>query len=296
MPAGAVPGLGQRAEVALLGAVGAHRLAAVSRRAGDVVQQRGQLPAGTETGRIRHLDPFQTSENRPRGSLPTARQAFTREQATASSMLPSAAGAGTGWTFHPEPFHRSASGRGAARPLANEPTAVHALVPEHATADSPLVVAPAGTGTLACAQPLPFQRSATGTELTSPDGLLPTPAHQRAEPARHPRRCQHRPVRPAPPAQSSRDPFQVSANSPKPRGKSLPATATARRRRRARHGTKPLISGPGRTGGGACIRHAGLPDAAAAIAGCGTGTRHRAGRQPGRRREHARCPDPHQPP
>jgi hypothetical protein len=139
-------------------------------------------------------------------------------------MLPSAAGAGTGWTFHAEPFHRSASGRGAPRPLANEPTAVHALVPEHATADSPLVVAPAGTGTLACAQPLPFQRSATGTELTSPDGLLPTPAHHRAD--RHATPSTSAPACPPGTARTvHRDPFQVSANSPKPRGKSLIATA-----------------------------------------------------------------------
>ena len=60
--------------------------------------------AGTGTGRTTHDEPFQTSENRPLLSLPTARQASAAGQATAASSLPPAAGTGTRWVFHAEPF------------------------------------------------------------------------------------------------------------------------------------------------------------------------------------------------
>ena len=119
-------------------------------------------PAGTWTGRVTHDEPFQTSENRPVPSLPTARQAPAVGQATADSRPPPPAGMGTGWMLHAEPFQRSASSLGVPVPIADEPTAVHAAVPEHATAARSLVVAPTGTGGLTCVQELPFQRSATG--------------------------------------------------------------------------------------------------------------------------------------
>ena len=130
-------------------------------------------PAGTGTGRITHDVPFQTSENRPFLSLPTARQASAAGQATAASTPWPADGAGTGWIFQAEPFQRSASRLGVPPPFSDSPIAVHAAVPEHATAVKALVVAPAGTGGLACVQALPFQRSTTG-----PAPPAPTATHQ----------------------------------------------------------------------------------------------------------------------
>ena len=172
-------------------------------------------PAGTGTGRITHDEPFQTSENRPLVSSPTARQALAAGQATAFSRPPPAAGAGTGWIFHAEPFQRSASRAGAPVPFADSPIAVHAVVPEHATAPRSLFVAPAGAGGSACVQALPSQRSATGTK-SPPEALLPTATHHCA--LRHFTPSRSSVAFPSGTVRTVQcDPFQVSANSPKPR-------------------------------------------------------------------------------
>ena len=65
-------------------------------------------------------------------------------------------------------------------PFPESPIAVHAVVPEHATAVSALIVAPAGTGGVACLQARPFQRSATGTKSLPEVPMVPTATHHRA--------------------------------------------------------------------------------------------------------------------
>ena len=202
-------------------------------------------PAGTGTGRITHDEPFQTSENRPLLSLPTARQASAVGQATAFSTPPPADGAGIRLDLPGRAVPAlGQQGRACGALRRTQPIAVHAVVPEHATAASSLIVAPAGTGGLACVQALPFQRSATGTKSL--------PESRCCRPPRTTARCGT--ARLTGRASSGcgtvrtvqRDPFQVSANWPKPCACNRDCDRQAGRGRRARHGAKGLVGRPGR--------------------------------------------------
>ena len=94
---------------------------------------------------------------------------------------PAGTGTGTATTRHSRPgeqalavaAHRAAGVRSGAGHRGQQ-------VPEHATAASWFIVAPARAGGLACVQALPFQRSATGAESSPESPMLPTAAHQRA--------------------------------------------------------------------------------------------------------------------
>ena len=81
-------------------------------------------PAGTGTGRITHDEPFQTSENRPLLSLPTARQACAAGQATAFSTPPPAAAR--------EPAGSSTPSRSSARPAGRGAGALRGLADRRA--------------------------------------------------------------------------------------------------------------------------------------------------------------------
>jgi hypothetical protein len=67
---------------------------------------------------------------------------------------------GLDWTDQLVPFQRSTNAE-----LLNQPTAVHAVADVHDTPSRPLVVVPAGLGTVWIDQLVPFHRSANGREL-----------------------------------------------------------------------------------------------------------------------------------